>query len=513
MSKNEETISLDDMKKETTEVATEEAINPEEVATEEATLGTSSMVAADPKDFAKKSKPEKVVTIESKIFNNLDVAMDRVKGEIDEDFEKKVDKLNEEEFESEEELEETGDSKPAIVEEKKLDDADVVRNFNINENDDFLADLDIDDFDTDDDDLDDDLDTDEVSEEEIQESIKLVRSKLKENYSPISNVIDINNFKINKKPISAAKVLSNIENRPNSGVWVMPNANRAFEIEGLTGLDLDNIEGYTRESGQRTTTPQNRLSALKKEYGIIYKNIIDDNKPSFEAWLKSTKFYDIDHIYFGLYLATFSNSNSMALTCTECKKTFMGSFPISDVIKYGSDEDKDYVVNLCNTSTLSPTEHGEYENKLVQISDDYVVAICNPSIYNVYFEPATINEKAAEKYRDTIMLFTYIEDIYVIDSNNNELVHVNYHKTGNMVQTTKNKYKFLYEIIKSLTTDQLFNVKNEIGLLIEEFSNNKISYTVPSVLCSYCGAPSTNDSVSAKELVLLRHQLAAAANS
>lgn len=344
-------------------------------------------------------------------------------------------------------------------------------------------------------------DNNEISDEEI---IKELKSQLKSKST--KRRVDLSKFSISTKPISAAKAMK-IITLPDRNVadWVLYSAKRSISMSGLSGAEIMRLN--PDNSGK------NRINTLRDKYRILYDHILDTNKPSFEAWLKSTRFSDVDHIHFCLYRATFNGSNFLNMQCPKCQKIFISDMNFEDMVEYASDYVKTEVMTIFAKDTTSKNIDGEYTSTLVQISDDLAFAIKSPSIWNTVFEPASLSDKMITDFRDLIDLIVYIDAIYVINHTTGTLDLVDTKPDENDIgKTVSRKFKLYFDIINNLSSEEYYDLRSNIIEIDDK--DAKISYMIPGCKCPACNADvPANKEVNAEALLFTRHQLAAIATS
>ena len=349
---------------------------------------------------------------------------------------------------------------------------------------------------------------DETSEEEEAEAeaekerVEGLKQQIKDNLKPIKKSLDLSKFTISKKPISVTKILNNpAAVTIKTADWVMLNSKKAFSMSELGGAEIEKFNPNRRE--------RNPVNLLKERYSIMYDHLIDDNKPAtLEAWLKTIAFTDNKDLFFGAYKATFQDTNIIPYNCTECKHIFMENKDIDEMVKYPSDDIKAKVEAIRRGDTTSV---GEYEATLVQASDNYAVAIKTPTVYSVIIESSVLDESFASKYSDIIAMISYIDDIYLIDEESQELKRIDYKPIPtDFEKTTKRKILAYSKILKQLTSDQTQNLLLEMKKLDNE--DSEITYITPATTCPKCGAKIKEEERDPQSLLFTRHQLVAFSN-
>ena len=343
----------------------------------------------------------------------------------------------------------------------------------------------------------------EPSAEELLNDLK---AQVKERISPKRNKLDFSKFTIAQKAISAQKVMKlAVSAHQNIADWVLPSAKRAISVTGLSGPEILKLNP---ENSNR-----NRQNTFRDMYRVIYDHIYDGNKPEFEAWLKQTRFVDLQHIYFALYMATFGGSNFINYSCPQCKKVFIkDNIDFKDMVIYASDEARTTIQSLLKMDTTSKSKD-TYESTLIQVSDNYAFAIRTPSIWNVIIETASLSDQFLQKHADLIDMVAYIDSAYIIDHANNQLIPVDTKPEPNdMAKTAARRIKAMYDIISTLSSEEFYAMRNAINEF-DEFANNSVSYQIPACTCPHCAAEiPANTEITPDSMLFTRHQLAAIGN-
>ena len=473
---------------------------------EETTAATNVRVVNPTEILPESSKKDPLEEKMDKIMNDIDVAIERKKKEIDE----RKAQIEEELYEQSLEQETTATTTPVInlkndetdVTEKdevvvsSSDIEDTKKNFvpsSISQGSIFVDEEDFSDLDEED---------DEVREKEEEEQLKAVKSVIKEKIKPITNVIDLSSFTISKKPVSVINALKSNMSSKKTVDWVLPATGIPVTMEALSGFEIQKLDPRS--------SSKNRFNTYREIYGILYDHIVDANKPkTIEEWVKLINFFDIDHIYFTAYKASFDGANSIPYSCPHCKEIFMEDIPIDNMIKYKDDESKKKVQAILQQDSTSPNA---YDVELVQISDDYVIGFREPSIYNVIFENVVLDENFTEKYSELLSLLAYVDSIYYINREENALqpIELKIYPT-NAVKTIKNRVVKYSQILQSLSSDQFYSFNAYIKAINER--HDEMVYVLPEVTCPKCKTVIPEQEMSAETLLFTRHQLAGIANT
>ena len=345
----------------------------------------------------------------------------------------------------------------------------------------------------------------DVPEPSAEELLADLKSQIKQRVTPVRNGLDLTKFTIAQKAISAQKVMKlAVHSHQNVADWVLPSAQRAISMTGLSGPEILKLNP---ENSNR-----NRQNTFRDMYRVIYDHVFDGNKPEFEVWLKQTRFVDLQHIYFALYMATFGGSNFINYSCPKCKKVFIQDIDFKDMVTYADDETKAKIQSMLKMDTTSKSADS-YESELIQISDSYVFAIRTPSIWNVIMETASLSDQFLQKHADLIDMVAYIDAAYIIDHSNSQLIPVDTKPDPNdMAKTAARRIKAMYDIISTLSSEEFYALRNTLNEF-DEFANNSVSYKIPACTCKYCGTESpANTEITPDAMLFTRHQLAAIGN-
>lgn len=357
-----------------------------------------------------------------------------------------------------------------------------------------------------DDSLFDDDDEEDPVEADSDKAFEDLKAEVKEKITPIKKNLDLSKFTIAKKSINASKLMKlAVKDHQCIADWVTYAANRPVSLTGLSGSEILKLNP--------DNSNRNRLNTFRDMYRIIYDHIYDGNKPEFETWLKQTRFIDLPHIQFGLYMATFQGSNFVTYSCpnNKCNKVFIKDVDFKDMIVYANDEVKQKVQDMLRMDTTSKS-NDTYETDLVPISDNYVFGLRTPSIWNVIIETASLSDQFIEKYSDLIDVVSYIDAIYLIDYENNNLIPVDTKPDPNdQAKTSARRIKVFHDIISKLSSEDYYRLRAEINDY--DKSANDISYQIPACTCPDCATEiPANTNMSPDNMLFTRHQLAAIGN-
>ena len=359
-------------------------------------------------------------------------------------------------------------------------------------------------FDKEDEDLEDNVDADKLAEKEQKEQLDKLRTLIREKIRPVSKAFDISTFSISKRP-AANNISTPRDKGQKVADWVLMSGQKPIYMRGFSGTEMERLA-----NGGKGRT---RLNRALDTWQLIYSHIEDPHKPaSLEEWAKVTSFLDIDHIYMAIYRANFEGSNYIPYNCTNdnCKdKVFLSdSFDIMDMCKFADKEAKARFNSIIGTETNVTSKL--YSTEIVPVSDDYAFVFREPSIYNIIFESAVLDQEFVDKFGDLVSICSYIDEIYFINRATRELqpVRVNVYP-NNMMKTVKSRIINFSKYINGLDSDQYNTLLAYMNKINE--SGDKLTYQLPEVTCPACKTviPAVNQ--EAQNLVFTRHQLAALA--
>ena len=111
------------------------------------------------------------------------------------------------------------------------------------------------------------------------------------------------------------------------------------------------------------------------------------------------------------------------------------------------------------------------------------------------------------KFANVLGTVGYIEDIYEIDTVNNQLIPIKIKEDPkNIAKSVKRRIRAKVQILRTLTPDQ-YNIL--IGKIADISKNaDRITYCQPAYKCEKCGNEIAETEMTAQELLFIRHQLA-----
>lgn len=354
-------------------------------------------------------------------------------------------------------------------------------------------------FDVDDEDFEDDEEEkDNLKEENPQEvQFKELKKTIKEKIKPITNVIDLKSFTVSKSSVSTVDALNTVKQKKLPIDWILPATGVSINMNSFSADEIEELN--PRENRQ------NAFNMLDSIYRSIYKHI---NFPlgikiTYEQWLSTVNFYDINHLYFAIFKASFNNNNLIPYQCPKCKHVYMIDTPIENMVKYEDDATKQAAMKLLETVNFNPTK---YEVERVQASDDLVIDFKEPSIYDVVFTNARLDEKFTNKYFNLLEMISYIDNIFVINRQRQTLDPIRLEEyPENPIKTLKGKIRRYSAMLQTLNSDQRFYIRSYIENIAK--SHNKISYILPGAKCPKCKHEIPESQETAESILFIRHRL------
>lgn len=337
---------------------------------------------------------------------------------------------------------------------------------------------------------------DDTNEEPVDDFDSKIKAELAKKMRPVSKKFDLSNAVVTSTPITVTNALADIVPIDRKVfTWGLFRSRRPVTMKGFTATELNNLSSY-----------MDNRSRSRDVFKILWDHIVRGKGKDFDTWLKTTSYYDVDHLWFAVYGACFADSNYLPYTCTSCNEvTVTNDIPLSDMCKFASDEIKsefDTIVHSPDADNVST--FAEYR---VQVSDSIVIGIREPSIYDAVIVPTLFDADFNNKYRDMIGLNAYISNIYkIVIANNRVELHPIAVKQfiGNETKSVKARIIQYAKIIRSLKSDQYNIIMGHINTLNE---TDSVYYRLPSVTCDHCKKEIPEEREAAADLVFMRHRL------
>lgn len=350
--------------------------------------------------------------------------------------------------------------------------------------------------------LDEDDDDIEVDESEAQAEEEQLKAEITDKLSTVSKNLNISTFTRAKKAVRASSIIKHMQ--PRSAEWPLMNAGIKISMSNLSGTDIDELSG----SGSENLT---KYAAVYNIYKVFYNHLSSANKPeSVEAFVKSIPFMDNDNLYMAAYIASFSGANYIPMVCGKCKHNFItDNIPMKDMYEVEGEAKERFDQILRDDSEVD----GVYAAVEVPISDVISITFRDPSVYTILFENAFLDDTFARKYQGVIAILSYIDEICFINQEDGQTYPLYYKRfPTNKVKDLKSRIIEYSKIIKALTPDQY----NMVVAYINAINNRKrtvIKYQLPEVVCPKCGEVIPAQTITAQNMVFIRHQLAALATT
>ena len=283
--------------------------------------------------------------------------------------------------------------------------------------------------------------------------------------------------------------------------WALPATGITFQIKEIFGSSIEMI---------RTAISNNQMNTVLQ---IIYDHIVSPKPATMEAWAKTIAFDDFDHLFMGVYIASFADSNFIQMVCdnNECKdKVFVtDNIPIMNMVKFKDDKAEKEFKALLNSDAVNPK--GLYVSEIIPISEKFAFGFTVPSIYSIYIEERYLDETFRTKYANAASIAPYVDNIYYIDQENSQLTPIGYKDyPNNKAKTIKSKIVKFDKIISTLDMDEINLIRAYMAKIIE--SSNTLSYVVPEATCPHCGKVIAETPTNASQAVFQRNQLSLLVN-
>lgn len=340
--------------------------------------------------------------------------------------------------------------------------------------------------------LDDDADV--APTEDFDEKLK---AELAKKMRPVSKKFDLANAVVSQTPVTVTNALADIVPlNKKVFTWGLYRSKRPVTIKAFTATELNSLSSY-----------MDNAARSRDVFKAIWDHIVRGKGRDFDAWLKTTSYYDVDHLWFAVYGACFAETNYLPYTCPECSEiTVSADINLNQMCKFASDEIREEFNKILH----SPSEQSMgsvFAEYRVQVSDSFVVGLREPSIYDAVIVPNMLDTEFRNKYRDIIGLNAYISNIYkVVDTGAQIELHPIAVKQfiGNETKSVKARIIQYAKIIRSLTSDQYNIIMGHINTLNE---TDTIYYRLPAVTCDHCKKEIPEEREAAADLVFMRHRL------
>ena len=323
-----------------------------------------------------------------------------------------------------------------------------------------------------------------------------LKAELNKKLQPVSRKLNLSTTTIVQKPVNVNHLIERTQNK-NSRVftWALMRSGRPITIQSFNATELNVLNSNARNANMTLEV-----------FRTIWKHIVGAKGDSFEAWCKSTSYFDTNHIWMAIYGACFERSNYLPFSCPKCNDvTVTTDTPIMDMVNFANDEAKQRFNDIRNMRDDDPAMGNCFAVQLVQVSDDIVIGFREPSIYTSIVENSLYDSEFRRKYSDIINIISYIENIYMIDEDENLRPVSTKEYVNNDSKTAKAKVIQYAKIIRNLSSDEYSTIMANIIEMGK--TSDDVSYKMPEITCDHCKATIPSENQDASGLVFTRHQL------
>jgi hypothetical protein len=344
-------------------------------------------------------------------------------------------------------------------------------------------------------------------EERLNKRMATFKDQLRTMLVPNKTKTDLSKFKILKSTMPASNILSKQAEETPYFTWVLPYTGISVSVSPLSAIEIQNL--INTEEGR------NNVEAARAQFELIWKHLHPKcNAGSFENWCKKIHYADIDHLYFAVYKACFQNANIIGFQCqnTKCDNIFAEKREIMEMVKFGSDKDKELFDKLYQKD---PSVDCTLEEDLMEVSDKYAIGVGPITLYNILFEINFVDKAMTEKYDTFVGMAATIKSLYRIDEEKEALIPIAFRTDKNdVVKTYKYRIASLYKIFNTLSDIDLNDISDRIGEYADRYADSiDISYQMPAATCPECGDEIQAAEAPAQQLVFIRHRLVQVLNS
>lgn len=344
-------------------------------------------------------------------------------------------------------------------------------------------------------------------EERLNQRMATFKDQLRTILIPNKKKTDLSKFKIVKSTMPASNILSKQAEETPYFTWVLPYTGISVSVSPLSAIEIQNLINV--EEGR------NNVEAARAQFELIWKHLHPKcNAGSFENWCKKIHYADIDHLYFAVYKACFQNANIIGFQCqnTKCDNIFAEKREIMDMVKFGTDKDKELFERIYQQD---PSVDCTLEEDLMEVSDKYAIGVGPITLYNILFEINFVDKAMTEKYDTFVGMAATIKSLYRIDEEKEALIPIAFRTDKNdVVKTYKYRIASLYKIFNTLSDIDLNDISDRIGEYADKYADAiNISYQMPAATCPECGEEIKAAEAPAQQLVFIRHRLVQVLNS
>ena len=347
---------------------------------------------------------------------------------------------------------------------------------------------------TDDDELEEDASDDNIDDEDGQRYLEIIKNEISKRIKPVSKKMDISNFTVVSKPSMSNNIIESKE--VPVAKWGLPTTGITFNIKEILGSNIEKI---------RSAISGGNMHIVLQ---IIYDSIVSPKPETMELWAKSIAYDDFDHLFMGIYIAAFNDSNYISMTCSNnaCKdKVFVtDNIPMQNMVKFKDAEAEKKFKALLSSNAVNPK--GLITTEIVPISDKFAFGFKIPSLYDIYIEDRYIDDTFRQKYENASAIVPYIDKVYYIDTQNQQLIPIGYKEyPNNKAKTAKSRVIRYDKVLSTLGVDEINIIKAYMVKIVED--SQSVSYQIPEATCPHCGTKIEAQPISASQLVFTRNQL------
>ena len=346
---------------------------------------------------------------------------------------------------------------------------------------------------------DDSSDDNDISDDDTDRYLEIIKNEISKRIKPVSKKMDITSFTIQSKPTMSNNIFESKE--VPVAKWALPTTGITFKIKEILGSSIEKI---------RTSISAGNMDIVLR---IIYDSIVSPKPDTMEAWAKSIAYDDFDHLFMGIYISAFNDSNYISMTCPNNKctdKVFVtDNIPVKNMVKFKDKEAEKKFKELLESNATNPK--GLITSEIVPISEHFAIGFKIPSLYDIYIEDRFVDQTFREKYDIAAAVTPYVDKFYYIDAANNQLVPIGYKEyVNNKAKTVKSKIVKYNKILSTLEMDEVNVIKAYMAKIIQD--SQMITYEVPEATCPYCGTKIEAQAGTASQILFSRNQLSLLVN-
>lgn len=315
----------------------------------------------------------------------------------------------------------------------------------------------------------------ELSDEEIRALSQQYKSQVLEELK-LERTNDLDGFSISNKPIKLKSALQ-VERSSYTVTWGLQYTGKPIEMTPISGEELLQLNPQN--------TDMTSINGLRTIFNIMYRHTVG-KKPDIDTWLKQISVYDLDCMIFAMYMANFKDTNYLSYQCpnNKCNNLFINKKDVKDMVVYPNDEVKQRFEDILHSR---PVKSKLFRTKPIQVSRDYAFSFCTESIYGDMIERAALTDEFASKYANVVQIMANIDTIYKIDNVTKQLYPIDLGVVeDSLSKTVMRKVKAIYEIMKNLSSDEHATLMGEVYKITRVFTDDKITYQIPSTECGKC---------------------------